>query len=449
MSIVRQRQGKEGMLAWAVWALGASGYLVAVFHRMSLSVSGIAAQRHLHMGAFGLASLGAIELALYVVMQVPSGMGADRFGPRKMLASGLLLMGLGSSLFAVAPDLGVALVGRALIGIGDAFMFVNVLTLARSWFAGPRFAVVVALTAVAGAVGQFLATTPFAMLLGAVGWLGAYAAAAAVTVALGMAVFLVLKETPSGPRPPVHSGERPRVLQAMAQSWAQPGTRLAFWSHFVLVGTFVAFSGLWGVPYLRQVIHLSAGQAGSAVGAIVVAALILNPLVGRYISSHPDKRPVFLVGSGIASTALWVICATVAPQYFGLPVLALVVLLAGFANAAAVGSFDVVRTSNPDERAGTATGLVNMAGFMFGVAAEVGVGWMLSWLHSLGYSTFSSYSAGFGMVALLAAVGVWQMIRSVRRINQMQAPVGPAVALRRLEPDPAEFADAYSVRRSA
>lgn len=420
-------------VAWAMWALGASGYLAAVFHRMSLSVSGIAAQHHLGVGSPGLAALGAVELAAYVVMQIPSGVGADRFGPRRMIGLGLLLMGAGSAIFATAPGLGLALVGRVLVGVGDALQFVNVLRLARSWFSGRLFAIVVSLTAVAGALGQFLATVPFAWLLGAVGWTDAFVVASVASVALGGVALVFLRDAPAGAAEekgdPVRPVPASGLRFSLAESWSEAGTRLAFWSHLVLVGSFVAFSGLWGVPYLRQVLRLPVSEAGGLVGATVAAALVLNPLVGRYVSRHPGRRGRFLVASGLLSAAPWALCAVAPAGGAVLVFLVILVLLVGFSNAAAVASFDVVRSANPLHRAGTASGLVNMAGFGFAVVAEVGVGALLPWLHGEGLSTAASFRWAFGAVFLLALAGTQRIAVARRAFDAPGRQVAPSLHL--------------------
>ena len=67
-------------------------------------------------------------------MQLPAGFAADRIGPRRTLALGVLAIVVGETLFALAHSLPVAVVGRALVGVGDAVTFVNVLRLVQNLF---------------------------------------------------------------------------------------------------------------------------------------------------------------------------------------------------------------------------------------------------------------------------------------------------------------------------
>ena len=75
--------------AWAAWGLAVSAYFVAVFHRTSLGVASLEAERRFHTGPSVLATFVAAQLAVYAGLQIPTGAMADRFGPRRMLTAAL------------------------------------------------------------------------------------------------------------------------------------------------------------------------------------------------------------------------------------------------------------------------------------------------------------------------------------------------------------------------
>ena len=121
-----------------MWGLAASFYLVALFHRMSLGVASLDAQHRFGISPETIATLSAIQLGLYLAWTIPAGLAADRFGPRRALAFGLVLIAVGEVTFGLATSAPLALGGRALVGVGDAFMFLSVLRVAQNWF--PRAA---------------------------------------------------------------------------------------------------------------------------------------------------------------------------------------------------------------------------------------------------------------------------------------------------------------------
>src|ERR687885_305058 len=116
---------------WVVWGFAAGLYFVAVFHRMALGVAAFEAERRYHVGAGALSAFTAVQLGVYLAMQVPVGLAADRIGPRRSLAAGMAAIAAGEAIFALSGTLSAGLAGRALIGLGDAFVFVNVLRVAH------------------------------------------------------------------------------------------------------------------------------------------------------------------------------------------------------------------------------------------------------------------------------------------------------------------------------
>lgn len=412
----------DGRRAWAMWLLAAAGYMVAVFHRMSLSVAAVPAEHRLGVGPAGLASLGAVEVGVYLLLQIPSGLGADRLGPRKMLSGGLLLMAVGSAIFAFASDQAVALSGRLLVGAGDALMFVSVLRVAATWFSGRRFAFVVSLTAVMGGIGQLLATLPLAAALGNLGWTGAFVAASLLTAALGIAVAVKVSEGPGPPRAVVATSGREGVVGSLRAAWQEPGTRLGFWAHFGLVGSFVAFSGLWGVPYLMQSGGYSQAHASVMVGVVVASGIALSPLVARQIAGAPHRRGNLITAVTAATSLVW--AAMVAVPLRALPswVVVGIMVVFGLANAASVAAFDLARTSNPPSRGGAATGTVNMAGFAFAVIAELATGGLLHLARAEGLGYSNSYRIAFAATLVVSLVG----LAKVRLWGQREANRGLA-----------------------
>src|SRR4051795_8111337 len=182
---------------WLAWGFAAGLYFVAVFHRMVLGVAALEAERRYHVGAGALSAFTAVQLGVYLAMQVPVGLAADRVGPRRSLATGMAAIAAGEAIFALSGTLPAGLAGRALIGLGDAFVFVNVLRVAHTWFAPSRAALLTALTSLLGALGQLLTTVPAHLALDGLGWTTTFAGAAAVTAGLALAALGVVRDAPA------------------------------------------------------------------------------------------------------------------------------------------------------------------------------------------------------------------------------------------------------------
>src|SRR3954467_7094573 len=244
--------------AWLVWGFAAGLYFVAVFHRMVLGVAAFEAERRYHVGAGALSAFTAVQLGVYLALQVPVGLAAARIGPRRSLAAGMAAIAVGEAIFALSGTLAAGLSGRALIGMGDAFVFVNVLRVAHTWFEPARAALLTALTSFLGALGQLLPTIPAPLALDGLGWTTTFAGAAAITAVLAAGALGVVRDAPAAARPATRDGDAPvppardAVLATLRAAWSGRRTRKGFWAHFGLMTPFVTMTALWGYPWLVQ-----------------------------------------------------------------------------------------------------------------------------------------------------------------------------------------------------
>ncbi|HVV13164.1 MFS transporter [Amycolatopsis sp.] len=390
--------------AWFMWGLGALCYLTALFHRMSLSVAGLTAQERFSIDATGLAAFSVVQMVLYAALQVPVGAGADRFGPRRLLLAGMALMAAGSTVFALATAYPLAMTGRALIGAGDAFLFVNVVRLAHNWFPGRRFALVSALTGMIGGLGQLIATAPLTALLRSFGWTTSFLAAGIVTAVLLVVVALLLRESPHREVAPVVTSEPLR--ESLRHAWKNRGTRHAMWTHFTLMGTFVSFTAVLGQPYLVSAQGRTPGGASALLTVVVIGFVLVSTAAGQIGSRRPDLRGTLVATAAAVSTLCWVVLVAV-PGPLPQVVLAPVLFLIGAAGGVSMLAFDLARTSNHGHRGGIASGIANMGGFSFAVVAELGVGVLID---VLGGDALA-HRLAFGVVLVLAVAGTFRLFR--------------------------------------
>ncbi|MFC4004186.1 nitrate/nitrite transporter [Prauserella oleivorans] len=401
-------------LPWLMWGIGALCYLMALFHRMSLSVAGLTAQQRFGIDATGLAAFSVVQFALYALLQVPVGVGNDRLGPRKLLLGGMTLMAAGSVVLALATGYPAAMTGRALIGAGDACMFVSVLRIAQNWFPGNRYAFVAALTGMIGGLGQLVATAPLAALLQARGWTGAFLVAGAATVVLLVAAAAGLREAPrteAGEATDVPSdGPREPLGESVRLAWRNRGTRHALFTHFTLMGSFVTFTAVLGQPYLVGAHRLSEGTAGALLAVVVVGFVVSSTAAGQLASRRPAARGGLVLAAvllALGCSALLVALPAAAPAW----VLAVVLAAIGVGGGVSMLAFDLARSANPGHRAGVASGLANMGGFTFAVVAQLGAGVLLDALLAAGVRDENAHRLAFGVPLALAVAGVIGVVR--------------------------------------
>ncbi|WP_324652459.1 MFS transporter [Georgenia sp. H159] len=392
---------------WAVWATGAGVYFLALLHRASLGVAGPEAVDRLGISATELGSFVMVQLGLYALMQVPAGVAIDRWGARRVLLVATLVMGLAQLGFAVATSFPLALAARALLGTGDAAVFIAVLRLAAMWFPHHRYAVLTMLTGLVGMAGNLAATVPLALALGNLGWLQTFAGTGAVSLVYALlllrpAVAAPYREEPTAPEQTAAPAPTRRAVADVRAAWARRETRLGFWTHQATMTPGVVISLVWGYPYLTEGLGYTGARAASQLSLYVLATLATSFVVGPLAGRRPTWRtPMALAISltgilGVAVLVLW-------PDGHPPPV----VVTAAFV-AFAVGGpgsqigFHIARDYNAPVRISTATGLVNAGGFSGAMVAAIMVGLVLD-LRSGGEVTSQlDYRWALGSIAVLA-----------------------------------------------
>lgn len=294
--------------AWVMWGIGLLAYAVAVFGRASLGVTGLQAQHRFGASAVVLALFSVLQLAVYASLQVPVGVALDRLGSRRLIAVGAVVMAAGQLALATATSIPAAVGARVLVGAGDALTFISVLRLVALWFAARQVPVVTQLTGIMGQLGQVAAAYPLVALLRSAGWTASYAGAAGVSAVVAVLVAAALRDAPPGTVAPTPTPLQ-QVRALVGQAWAEPGTRIGFWTHFVTQFSGTVFALLWGYPFLVAGEGLRPSTAGLLLSLLVVVGMVVAPVLGRLAGGWPLRRSalVFAVvgSSALAWTACW------------------------------------------------------------------------------------------------------------------------------------------------
>lgn len=429
---------RGGRRAWAVWGLGVAAYVVAVFQRGSLGVAALQAQRQLGAGAAELSLFVVLQLAVYAGMQVPVGVALDRFGSRRLVMTGAVVMAAGQLCLALAHSVGLAILARVLVGAGDAMTFISVLRLVAHWFPPRQAPVVTQLTALLGQLGQIVAAYPLVALLAGAGWEPSYLGAAAVGLAVGAAAWVGLRDAPAGHLVTDAHTSTAEVLERLAAAWREPATRLGFWSHFVTQFSGNTFALLWGYPFLVDAEKVRPGVAATLLSLLVVVTMLVGPALGRLTAGWPRRRSALVLAITGATATVWTVVLLL-PGRSPLWLLVLLALVLGTNGPGSMVGLDFARTHNPVERIGSASGIVNMGGFLATLITLGLIGLILGGAASHGqHFTVGDFRRAFSVQWLLWVVGLAMVLRSRARLRRRDRAAGlpvvdplPAAVLRR------------------
>lgn len=401
--------------AWVIWGVALAVYVLAVFHRSSLGVAGILAADRFDIKATSLAVFTVLQLVVYAGMQVPVGVLLDRFGSRAMLIGGLVLMTAGQLVFAFSTSFAGAVLARAVIGAGDAMVFVSVIRLVTVWFLIRQAPMVTQMTGLTGQLGAIAAAAPLAFLLDRLGWTRAFAVVSSLGVVLLVAVVLLVKDSPYR-RDDVATVKLRALAESVRTVWGNPGTRLGMWSHFTSQFSGTVFALLWGYPFLVRGLGWSEAGASTLLMAMVVWAVVSGVVLAKVVERLPYYRS-WIVIAVVATMALaW----TAVLLWPGVPPVWLVVVMA-FATAtggpASMVGFDLARSFTPVHAIGRANGLVNVGGFTASLLTMAGIGVVLDIVEPAGMSayTLGDFRCALTVQYVFWAWGVVEILRYRRR----------------------------------
>ncbi|MFP4650433.1 MAG: MFS transporter, partial [Desulfobacterales bacterium] len=397
-------------ISWIMWGLGAIFYLVGFFQRVAPGVMTEELMRDFGISAAALGNLSGFYFYSYVAMQIPTGILADTWGPRRLLSAGAVIAGAGTVLFALAPGLFWASAGRLLIGGSVAVAFVGLLKLAANWFPTRYFAAVTGAALFVGIIGAVSAGPPLRMLMNVYSWRSIMLVVAALTLATGAMIWIFVRDDPIERgyarfiAPENDSGTAPAarlILQNLREVFSYGNTGLLFFIPAGIVGATLAFAGLWGVPYLSTHYGMSASRASVLTSALLVAWAAGGPAFGWMSDLVGKRKPLYILGCTLCLAGWSVIFYLPGLHFYALFA---VLAATGFFSGCMVVSFAFAKESVPLRLAGTVSGVVNM-GVMSGpmilqpaVGAVLDRYWQGGMENGIRLYSLEAYQKGFALM---------------------------------------------------
>ncbi len=222
----------------------------------------------------------------FAATQLPLGTWLDRFGPKKVILSLLLVAVLGCAAFAMATSFSGLLMARVLSGIGVSACLMAPLTGYRRWYAAASQMRANSWMLMTGAMGMVASTLPVQWLMPLVGWrLIFWGLAALVLVAMALIAWQVPAWKVAAPAGPTALG----AGNSYAEVWRHPYFRKMAPMAFFIYGGLVAMQTLWVTPWMIRVAGFTPLQAAGALFWINMAMLLtflawgmVNPWLSRH-----------------------------------------------------------------------------------------------------------------------------------------------------------------------
>lgn len=391
------------------------GYVASQFYRSFMAVITPELMRELDLSAEITGALSGTFFFVFALAQIPVGMALDRFGGRLVNAALLTVAVAGALLFALADGAAGLMAARALMGIGVAGSLIGAYVVLGRWYAPDRFATVGSVLVSVGMVGTVLATSPFAALVGWIGWRGSFVIAAAVTAGLALLVLAVVRDAPPGHG--FHARRRESLgeaLSGLGEVLRNPNLPYLFVLQLFLYSSMMTIMGLWGGPYLNDVHGLAPGPRGDVLFAMATAILVGNLCYGPADRFFDTRKGIVLSG-GWCTVALFAVLAAVP----GLALWQAASLLTAIGIVSAFMSTLHAhgRAIFPDRLVGRGMTVLNMAVVLGTAIAQTVSGWIIgAFADGTGPVPEIAYRLMFGYLgaALACALIVYSRVPDVR-----------------------------------
>jgi len=394
------------------------GYLLSYLFRTINAALAPYLVAEFDLTASSLGLLTATYLFAFALMQVPLGLLIDRYGVRRVQGCNLLVAAGGAALFAVAEDLGLLMVARALIGAGVAVSLMASLACFVIWLPPRRVPLAIGLLMAFGGLGAALAGSPVEFLLHSFGWRDIFLALAIATLALAAAVLLLLPDSPR------QSMSWRYLIAGLGRIYT---TRL-FWRITPLAvltcGVAFALQGLWAGLWLADVAGLGQAQVALHLSVMAIGLLIGSAACGPLASLTVRLGFSLLHLVGLLALVFLVTLALLAA---GATLLAMPLwFVIGFLiNPAALTYIALAQSFEPAMAGRVNTG-INVMVVLGSFAIQAALGWVLDlWERdAAGRYPHEAYAIGFGGLTLLGVIAlIWYWFGGPRTVARHgQAP---------------------------
>jgi sugar phosphate permease len=410
------RPSSPSWLSWTIWGIAAFFYLTGFYQRVSPAVMTGELMRDFNIGAKDLGNLSAFYFYLYVAMQIPVGILVDSWGGRRLLIWGSLSAAAGTFLFGATSNFVVACVGRAIVGGATAVGWLVVLKLATHWFPSRRFAMLSGLGLFFGNIGALVAQVPLRLLIEHFGWRTVVVSSAAILVGVAVLAWALVRDDPSdkGFRSYAHAAVQQQrsatvgaLLKGFKRVFGYRNTWLIVFAQGGMVGPILAFTGLWGAPFLKARFGLQSTTAAAVCSVMIVCWAVASPICGHLSDLIGRRKPIYLLGSFL-SAAGWITMFYV--KSLPLPVFIVIAAITSVAIGGVVLGFAYGRDSVPPQFLGTLTGVVNIGNMTGPAVLQPAIGWVLDkkWagetVNGLRVYGVDAFQAGFVLIVIWSVI---------------------------------------------
>ena len=372
---------------WAVFGILASAYFFVYFHRVSTAAVATDLEATFAVSAASIALLSSAYFYAYTVMQLPAGLLTDNWGPRKTVSAFTLLAAAGAILTGIASSFELVVVGRVMIGVGVAMVYIPTMKIISTWYRTNEFATLSGILLAVGNLGALGAAGPLAFFSAALGWQQVFLILGAITLAIAVGAWAIARDRPQDVGLPAISeieayegggselddGGSERIPMGAALKMTF-GSGRKFWPmavwFFFMYGSVMVYQGLWAGPFYSDVLGWEKTTYGIVLTFIGIG-MIFGCTTAGYISDKVlGSRKKVLVAGSVVYTVIWAVIWSTAGSISSPQAYMAINFFFGFFGGFFVVSYAQIKELFPMAIVGTVTAALNIFPFAGGAVLQ-------------------------------------------------------------------------------
>jgi LPXTG-motif cell wall-anchored protein len=379
------------MAKWSVLFLAICTYLMGFIARFAWApvISAAVPDLGMDMTQAGL-YMSAFYIG-YVLVHIPAGYLADRFGARFIIVTAMIIEGLSCIGLALTGSFALGFALRVLTGLGAGTVYASCVRLISSWYEPHERGTAFGFLMISPALGVLVANQLTSLILGYFAWQGLFISIGIIAMVLAVIAF---------------AGIRDKVQEVKAQSFSE-GIKYVLSNKNIIMMSLIGFCLMWAQVGFISWGNTAIERAGYSVGQAVLAMTlfgvggIAGPLVSGYMLNRSKNKKRLLMVTYLVLMVLLLVFGNM--QKFA--VLAGLAMLIGFVNGYANTFIPLMVNEYADPKwsgiAGGVSGCIFQTGAIIGPMA---IGLSIDKTGSFGIAWYML--AGAALLGALLLIGL-------------------------------------------
>ncbi|WP_045105799.1 MFS transporter [Legionella hackeliae] len=379
--------------AWGIWIIASLFYAYQYILRVmpNIMLDNFVQQFHIDTAVFG--QFSGVYYIGYSLMHLPIGIMLDRFGPRKVMTSCILLTVIGLLPIIFAEHWVYPLIGRALIGMGSSAAILGTFKIIRMGFKEEYFTRMLSFAVTIGLIGAIYGGGPVSYLTATLGYKTVVEIFAFFGILLAALTYFIVPEID---KPSYTSSILADVKQVITNRQIIALCLLAG----LMVGPLEGFADVWGSAFIRQVYGYNRSLASYLPSMIFIGMCFGAPVLS-YIAEKSRNYLAVIIGAGFLMMMIFVALIS---QQMNRETMALGFIVVGVCSAYQILAIYKASTYVPEQMAGITTAIANMIIMSFGYAFHTTIGVIINSFGGINVS--SAFIYGLGVIPITLSIAV-------------------------------------------